>query len=177
MDNVIAFPEMRLLLARDEHLNAIAELVNLCWHQTYAARLPAELTRQRSESEFARQLAPRLASGAVALQGLRVVGYADRMGNCIDNLWVAPDARRKGYGRRLVLEQMRQLRAIGIQSVQAGCEAFNEPALAFFQALGWSELQRSLERISAELQVEVVVFSASIEEQLARHGVVADATE
>lgn len=93
--------------------------------------------------------------------GRRVVGFAlffhnystflARPGMYLEDLFVMPDARRRGHGRDL-------LKAVARIAVERGCGRFewavlhwNEPAIRFYKALGAQPLDEwGLFRISGE---------------------------
>ena len=64
----------------------------------------------------------------------------------IDQISVDPAFQRRGHGRNLVTAAMECARAAGIEGVQTGVWAFNEPSLSFFHDQGFerSELRLRL---------------------------------
>lgn len=62
----------------------------------------------------------------------------------VDQLAVAPEGRRRGIGRALMDAVADQARARGVPEVQLGVRSFNTDAVAFYEALGYGELQRTL---------------------------------
>lgn len=58
------------------------------------------------------------------------------------NLAVLPAARRRGIGRRLLEEALRQGRAAGARQCWLELRASNKGALAFYRAQGFNESQR-----------------------------------
>lgn len=65
-------------------------------------------------------------------------GYAQALGanGYVRNVVVAPKARRRGFGRELMLELRRLLSARGCTSWQLNVKSDNEPALELYRALG-----------------------------------------
>ncbi len=164
MNNIIDFPGLSIGTPRAEDLPAIAELVNRTWHETYDEHLPAALCRERNESVFMSQFEPRLQSASVARLGDRLVGYADSVSNCIDNLWVDSQYRRRGIGSRLLATQLDKLTARDLQSAQAGCESFNREAIDFYAHHGWQVLDESVETIEPGLNIGVIVYGVRFNE-------------
>ena len=80
------------------------------------------------------------------------------MSNCVDNLWVMERYRRRGIGRMLLNEQLDQLKSKGMNSVQAGCESFNEAAIRFYDHLGWHVIDETVETIVPGLNVGVITY-------------------
>jgi ribosomal protein S18 acetylase RimI-like enzyme len=67
------------------------------------------------------------------------------------NLAVAPEHRRKGYGRFLVSEILRRARANLFAAVAVQTAASNQPALALYASLGFAAIEQStLYRLPAE---------------------------
>lgn len=77
----------------------------------------------------------------VAVEDSAVVGYIDVTGNLEENepidLLVAPDRRRRGWGRKLL---SRALRENGDRGMILQVDTDNVPALALYESLGFVEL-------------------------------------
>jgi GNAT superfamily N-acetyltransferase len=118
--------------------------------------------RQLGEHLFgARRYCEALVAEEDGAQGRRVVGFAlffhnystflARPGMYLEDLFVLPDARRRGHGRSL-------LKAVARIAVERGCGRFewavlhwNEPAIRFYKALGAQPLDEwGLFRIAGE---------------------------
>lgn len=74
--------------------------------------------------------------GAVA--GTVMAGYEGHRG-WINYLAVDPTARRRGLGRSLMAEAERLLRARGCPKINLQIRRENQPAIAFYQRLGFTE--------------------------------------
>ena len=59
------------------------------------------------------------------------------------NVEVAPEHRRKGYGRFLVSEIFRRARESLVGSVAVATSTANEPALALYASLGFQPVEQS----------------------------------
>ena len=162
MDNVILFPALRTDKPGEADIPAIAELVNDCWHEVYDNHLPPELTRQRTPEAFSKLLAPKLDNATVARKGDVIIGYADHLSNCIDNLWVINRYRRQGIGKLLLDVQLDELKRKGMNSVQAGCESFNDAAIGFYGHHGWHVIDEAVETIVPGLDVGVITYGYRI---------------
>lgn len=64
----------------------------------------------------------------------------------LDELWVAPEERRRGVGRDLVRAVLHVLRSAGVDRVEVRVLAANPEARAFWGALGFGPFADILER-------------------------------
>jgi ribosomal-protein-alanine acetyltransferase len=82
----------------------------------------------------------------VAVEGERLLGYAVTwtVGEVTDlqRLVVAPDARRRGLGRRLVEELVDDAAGQGTERVLLEVSAANDAALACYRSVGFVEVDR-----------------------------------
>ena len=136
----------------------------------------AVLIRRQAQVEFLEDALPshwweNLAVGQFPMTAARLVGKSDgielaqastwdmqwfdredgraRIG--LINLAVAPEHRRKGYGRFLVSEILRRARANLFAAVAVQTAASNQPALALYASLGFAAIEQStLYRLPAE---------------------------
>ena len=60
----------------------------------------------------------------------------------LNRVVVAPDARRAGIGRRLVLAGLEWVDGMGAQQVMLEVEAGNDPAIALYEQVGFVALAR-----------------------------------
>ena len=162
MNNVILFPALRTSKPVEADIPAIVELVHDCWHEVYDDHLPLELSQQRTAEAFSKLLAPKLANATVVRRGNEIIGYADHLSNCIDNLWVTKSYRRRGIGKLLLDIQLDELKTKGMDSVQAGCESFNEAAIGFYGHHGWNVIDETVETIVPGLDVGVITYGYRI---------------
>src|ERR1043166_4441684 len=94
--------------------------------------------------------------GVVGMQRERHLKHAHKM--VLWGMYVVPDARGRGVGRRLVDEALRQAFARpGIRQVNLGVNAANAPALALYEAAGFTSfgLERGCMIVDGELQDEL----------------------
>lgn len=158
MTNIIEFPRLRIENPGKADLEAIALLVNDCWHEIYDGHIPNQLCLQRTPEYFASILSSKLDNASVARLGNEVIGYADHLSNCIDHLWVMKQHRRQGVGKKLLDHQLKALRHNGMDSAQAGCESFNQTAIDFYTNNGWHVIDESVETIVPGLDVGVITY-------------------
>ena len=162
MSKVIPFAGYQIGKPDISDLPAIATLVNDCWHEVYDAYVPRVLCRQRTPDAFIALLRPQLANATIVRKGGKIIAYADHMCNCVDNLWVKKKYRRRGIGKRLLEMQLKELKLKGMDSVQAGCESFNEPAIGFYDDRGWHVIDETVETIVPGLDVGVITYGYRI---------------
>lgn len=71
-----------------------------------------------------------------ALVASAMVGYEGHRG-WVNYFAVAPSARRRGYGRQLMLEAERRLRAEGCPKINLQVRTSNTAALRFYESMGF----------------------------------------
>ncbi|MBV7522157.1 GNAT family N-acetyltransferase [Ensifer sp. ENS12] len=131
--------------------DAIAHLHVRVWRQTYRGLAPPEVyalldeTRRRStwrekltandpdQIVLLAELKGRLV--AIGAAGAPSAGIFGDLGE-IKNLYVDPDVKRQGIGRLLLSRLALHLRERGFPGVGLGVVDGNEPAIAFYDALG-----------------------------------------
>src|SRR6266852_2655398 len=89
----------------------------------------------------------------VALEGPRAVGacLANRIASVehggavlfIDELYVAPDARRRGVARALLNRLLADSRASGVRAIELEVDEGHEPARALYRSLGFEANTRT----------------------------------
>ena len=67
-----------------------------------------------------------------------VLGGYDGFRGWIYHLAVAPEHRRAGFGRALIQEIERRLRALGCPKINLQIRAHNSAVRAFYEQLGWT---------------------------------------
>lgn len=66
-----------------------------------------------------------------------MAGYEGHRG-WLNDLAVAPDKRRRGIGRRLVIEAEKRLRRLGCPKINLQVRRANEAAIAFYRRIGFA---------------------------------------
>lgn len=153
-------PGMPPVLIRDAipaDAAAIAGLHLRSWLAAYEAIAPAEAVgvltldvRRERWTAMLSEPAPRWVCRVAEAEGrILAVGVAcaptepvfgDR--GEVRHLYVEPDLRRSGLGRRLMAELAEVIASWGYGGLALGVVAENTPALAFYAALGGSEIGR-----------------------------------
>ena len=114
------------------HVKQIAQLEKICFSNPW------------SENSIASELTNRLSLWLVALDGDTVAGYIGSQsvldGADMMNVAVHPDYRRQGIGRDLVLSLCQALQTRGIQFLMLEVRQSNEPAIALYEALGFTQV-------------------------------------
>ena len=123
---------MSIVPYRPEHQDAVIRL----WHD-------CDLTRPQNDPsrDIARKLADSPELFLVGLEDGRVVatvmaGYEGHRG-WINYLAVAPDRRRRGYGRLIMAAVTEKLLARGCPKINLQVRDGNESALRFYEAIGY----------------------------------------
>jgi GNAT superfamily N-acetyltransferase len=115
----------------------LAELYLRARRATFSWQDPAEFRHRDFTRDSAGEMI-HLAEGT----GGRILGFLSlwEPDNFIHLLFVSPDHLRKGIGRSL-LADLRQRRP---GPFRLKCQTANLPATAFYQALGWTEIERGI---------------------------------
>jgi ribosomal-protein-alanine N-acetyltransferase len=125
---------MNYALMESGHVEQIAQLEKECFSDPW------------SENSISSELTNPLSLWVVALENDRVAGYvgsqsvmgwADMM-----NLAVAPEFRRKGIAKELVLELIDRLKANQVTCLTLEVRASNTPAILLYEKLGFREVGR-----------------------------------
>ena len=124
----------------------IIEPMNAC-HVPQIAQLEKRcFTDPWSEKSIASELENPLALWLVAVDGEKLIGYVGSqtvLGETdMMNLAVAPEARRQGTGRALVLALVDALTEKGSHSLMLEVRVSNTPARTLYESLGFSQVGR-----------------------------------
>ncbi|MBN1991526.1 MAG: GNAT family N-acetyltransferase [Anaerolineae bacterium] len=120
------------------------------WGQIFSG-LNGHLEQQRVKHQaILRQIVPEKCFAVLANQGQIIacglgVLEADHLG--LFDILTAPGERRKGWGRELMLNILHWGKKKGAKKAYLGVEMANEPALNFYQKLGFAEVYRYWYRI------------------------------
>ena len=116
------------------HVPQIAQLEKRCFTDPW------------SEKSIAYELENPLALWLVAVDGEKLIGYVGSqtvLGETdMMNLAVAPEARRQGTGRALVLALVDALTEKGSHSLMLEVRVSNTPARTLYESLGFSQVGR-----------------------------------
>ncbi|MGC9050217.1 N-acetyltransferase family protein [Pyrobaculum sp.] len=88
----------------------------------------------------------------VAVEGSKVVGllkgdvedrifYYPKYAGIIKDFYILPEYRRKGIGKRLMMEGVEQLRKRGAEVIMASFPALNEIAINFYKKMGFRPVE------------------------------------
>lgn len=125
---------MKIVLMTDAHVSAVASLETICFSDPW------------SENSVASELTNPLSLWLVALEADAVVGYVGSqtvMGETdMMNVAVHPDHRRKGIAAKLIKELVQVLKERGSHCLTLEVRASNDPAIALYGKLGFSEAGR-----------------------------------
>ncbi len=116
------------------HVSQIAQLEKRCFTDPW------------SEKSIASELENPLSLWLVAVDGGQLIGYVGSqtvLGETdMMNLAVAPEARRHGTGRSLVLALVNALTEKGSHSLMLEVRVSNTPARTLYESLGFSQVGR-----------------------------------
>lgn len=125
---------MEYLLMKQEHVEQIAAIEAKCFSAPW------------SKNSISGELTNPLSLWLVAVDGSKVAGYVGSqsvMGEAdMMNLAVLPSYRRRGIGKKLVLELIRCLSLNGVSSLTLEVRISNAPAIELYQSLGFTEVGR-----------------------------------
>jgi len=143
--------EISIRSALVEDVAGIARLHRAIWCETYRDLAPAEVYRILDEDFRRVRWADMLTNPRkdqrvlLAEQGARLVGIGaiaapsepafEGRGE-IKSLYIDPSIKRQGLGRRLMRAMMGELASMGYSGAALGVVVGNEPAIAFYRALG-----------------------------------------
>lgn len=126
-----------LRAAERDELEAIGRLYHAVWRETQASLQPRDVAAYRDEAFFIARVrnlpAPPLAAYA---QG-RILGFAAWTQDYLGQLYIAPDGRGSGLGRRLLQASEDAIRAGGFDRARLLCLLGNHSARAFYERCGW----------------------------------------
>ena len=125
---------IEILKMQSIHVSQVAALEKLCFSEPW------------SENSVAGELNNPLSLWLVAVDGDCVAGYVGSqsvMGESdMMNIAVAPNYRRQGIAEALIEELARQLRDGGNYCLTLEVRASNEPAIALYEKLGFTQVGR-----------------------------------
>ncbi len=125
---------IQIIEMKETHVAAIAQIEKLCFSDPW------------SEKSIATELTSRLSYWLVAEENGEVVGYIGSQSvlgeSDMMNVAVHPDHRRKGIAERLILALMQGLKARDNLCLTLEVRASNDPAIALYDKLGFSQVGR-----------------------------------
>ncbi len=158
---VIKFPQIRVAPLSEASIAEASQLLCDCWHETYANHLPQQTIEQHDETHFSVYLAKKQPRCWLAWYDDELVGVMVLSLNCIDELCVKPQYRRKKIGRRLMDVAINDCNSRHYRGMQVGIEEFNDSSLRFFESQGWHEVGSEYVSIEANQGVKALVYGRS----------------
>jgi GNAT superfamily N-acetyltransferase len=162
MTKVVQLPSLRVTRLESAQIDEAAGLLQQLWLQSYGKRLPQSSVRQRTTNHFKNHLTRRSGNCWLAWMGNRLAGLSTTVSNCVDDVWVRQDLRRKGIGTRLIGVACGDLAQRGFRAAQAGCEDFNAAAQAMFESSGWRRVGSEPVEIAPGVQHLALVYARSL---------------
>lgn len=125
---------MEILYMTAEHVTAVAQLEAICFSDPW------------SEASVAGELENPLSLWLVAVEEGQVIGYVGSQAVLdaadIMNVAIAPEHRRKGIARLLLLQLEEEMRQKDVASLTLEVRASNLPAQALYEELEYREVGR-----------------------------------
>ena len=162
MTKIVHFPQLSVQRLDKERIDEASTLLHSVWHATYRGHLPAPIVSERTRDHFRLHLQRRASNSWLALVGDRVVGVCTCLMNCIDDLWVSQQYRRRGIASGLVEAACGQLARHGFHGAQIGCEDFNTAGIALLEHLGWQKAGAELVQVSPDVCFEALIYTCSL---------------
>ena len=159
MTKTVHIAPLRIAPLEPDQVDRAVALRGVLWHAAYGPILPTRLAEQRTEDHFRSHLESRAGNSWLAWSGDRLVGLCTTSSNCIDDVWVSQQHRRRGIASRLIATACRHLAQRGFRAAQAGCEDFNLAASALFEHLGWRRVGSELVHIAPGMRHEAIVYT------------------
>lgn len=123
---------MRIVEMKPAHVVQVAALEKLCFSDPW------------SERSVASELTNELSLWLIAEEGEIVLGYVGSQTvqdeTDMMNIAVHPDHRREGIAAALIAELVSRLKARGSRCLKLEVRASNAPAIALYEALGFTQL-------------------------------------
>lgn len=130
---------VKLRRAVPEDAPAIAAIWHAGWRDGHLGNVPAELTAARQPDSFSTRAAQRLGDTTVAVIDGQVVGFTMVVGDEVEQVYVAADARGSGVADLLMDDAERQVRDAGHTTAWLAVVAGNARARRFYERRGWAD--------------------------------------
>lgn len=162
MTKSVQTTKVRIAKLNDCQADEAAVFLHRAWHSSYARRLPGSIVKQRTVQHFEDHLRARARNCWLAWTGDRLVGLLTTVSNCVDEVWVSRRYRRRGIASSLIDTACRDLSNRGFGFAQAGCEDFNDTAIALFETLGWQQIGAEPVEILPGIRHEARVYGQQL---------------
>ena len=162
MTKVVQLPTLRITRLEPAQIDEAAGLLQQIWLESYGERLPQSNVGQRTISHFKEHLTRRAGNCWLAWIGNRLAGLSTTVSNCVDDVWVRHEFRRRGIATRLIGVACGDLAQRGYRAAQAGFETFNAAAVALFESDGWRRVGSEPVDIAPGIQHVALVYARSL---------------
>ncbi len=162
MGDIIRLNQICLHPAPSVGLDAVAAFVHTRWNHAYSGRLPQTILERQDLATWRENLHQSHQRGWVARLGERIIGYADRSLNNIDNLWVDPGYRGRHIGSRLLDRICADIQELSFNYAQIGVEASDRMTCGFLQHRHWRTIGDEMLQLTPETAVQVLVFAREL---------------
>jgi GNAT superfamily N-acetyltransferase len=121
---------------RDE-LGEIGRLYHAVWQETQASLQPPGVAASRDEAFFIDRVRRFPVPPLAAYCEGKLLGFAAWAENTLGQLYIAPEGRKLGLGRALLLASEHAIWASGFDRARLLCLVGNRNARAFYERCGW----------------------------------------
>lgn len=160
--DIIPLPQLEIRRGKPSDATAIRTLVESVWREIYAPHLSPRQIPARGSGYFSDLVGNTGTNSWLAVRGQHCLGFGQINANCIEHLWVAARARRRGIGSQLLAPMLKTIRTRGFAYAQIGCEDFNTPAQAFLDSLGWQQIGAVEQSLGPGRFCQALVYSKSL---------------
>lgn len=116
----------------------VAEIFWRSWHESHAPFIPRPIVEHRTRDYFVDRVGQFERNPVVAVEDARLLGFVVWVDDRLDQLWVLPEARRRGIGSRLLDHAEAEMAAAGQRRLRMVCRLGNEGARRLYERRGWS---------------------------------------
>lgn len=129
---------MKIRIADESEVDALAKLWYDGWQDAHADILPAELKQARTLDSFGERLLYLLADTRAAGDVGKPLGFCITKGDELYQMYVSAAARGTGLAARLIEDAEDRLRSSGVETAWLACAIGNERAARFYEKSGWT---------------------------------------
>jgi GNAT superfamily N-acetyltransferase len=126
-----------LRAAERNELEEIGRLYHAVWRETQAPLQPAGVAAYRDEDFFIERVRRFPVPPLAAYFEGRLLGFAAWADNTLGQLYIAPEGRKLGLGRALLLASEHAIWASGFDRARLLCLVGNDAARTFYERCGW----------------------------------------
>lgn len=130
-------PDGRIRKATPADASAVADIWSAGWPDGHLGHVPHELVAVRTEEDFRRRAAKRVADTVVAEVGGSVAGFTMVVDDEVEQVYVVAAHRGSGLADALLADAEARIRADGYRRAWLAVVAGNARARRFYERRGW----------------------------------------